>query len=165
MDEKYFLNASVVLESLEKFCRYIPSININTLYTHNKYTITMKILEENQKRIECTWQEEETHHPSVSSLRSSNYKGRASFLPIRRRKCRRSEWKSRCFNVHSLFFPLASPFGGWKQIILLELPPSSWSVIGLVPRHGHNSLSLFLCSTVIVDPSFPFQLTSGTNHN
>lgn len=29
--------------------------------------ITMKILEENQKRIECTWQEEETHHPSVSS--------------------------------------------------------------------------------------------------
>lgn len=96
-------------------------------------------------------------------LRSSNYKGRASFLPIRRRKCRRSEWKSRCFNVHSLSFPLASPFGGWKQIILLELPPSSWSVIGLVPRHGHNSLSLFLsfdryCRSFL-------SISSGTNHN
>lgn len=52
----------------------------------------------------------------------------------------------------SLSFP-----GDWKQIILLELPPSSWSVIGLVPRQ-HTDATRFCLrssrSTVIVDPFF-----------
>lgn len=73
---------------------------------------------EREKNRKCTWQEEGTHHPSVSSLRSSNYKGRASFLPIRRRKCRRSEWKSRCFNVY------VSPFFSLVLIASLAPPPS-----------------------------------------
>lgn len=72
---------------------------------------------EREKNRKCTWQEEGTHHPSLSSLRSSNYKGRASFLPIRRRKCRRSEWKSRCFNVY------VSPFFSLVLIASLAPPP------------------------------------------
>lgn len=45
----------------------------------------------------------------------------------------------------------------WKQIILLELPPSSWSVIGLVPRQHTDATRFclrFSRSTVIVDPFF-----------